>query len=187
MKKKLKANCSNVRMFGMFECGRVVRCAIAAMLCAAQFSAMGYTGMEDVTIAVGETITKTIDDAYSQDPSQMSWRADATDSVTVQLNPSRYTGKPYALQITGLAVGTVAVEIQGGGSPSERFNVTVVPPPPVEYLDWDEVNKELTNATCTAYEVVTNEMAVFEAGKTYAVLSNVTNTMGITVKGTPCS
>ena len=26
---------------------------------------------------------------------------------------------------------------------------------PVTYLDWDEVNHKLTNATCTAYETVT--------------------------------
>ena len=56
---------------------------------------------------------------------------------------------------------------------------------PISYLDWDDENKELTNATCTAYEVVTNKMTTFEAGKTYVVTNNVSAAAGITVKGTP--
>ncbi len=58
---------------------------------------------------------------------------------------------------------------------------------PVEYLDWDDVNKEMTNATCTAYEVVTKDTATFEAGKTYVVTNDVINAsdpLGITVGGT---
>ena len=62
------------------------------------------------------------------------------------------------------------------------------PPEPVEYLDWDDVEKKMTNAVCKVFEVVTNEMATFEAGKTYVVLGNVTNaTAGIVVNGTPSS
>ena len=34
MKMKLKANCSIVRIVRLFDCGRVVRCAIMAVLCA---------------------------------------------------------------------------------------------------------------------------------------------------------
>ena len=99
MKTKLKTNCSIVRMFGMFECGRVVRSIIAVALCAVGLSAF-------------------------------------------------------------------AAE-------------------PVKYLDWDDVGKKLTNATCTVYEVVTAEMDIFESGKTYVVMGDVTNeTDGITVAGT---
>ena len=47
--------------------------------------------------------------------------------------------------------------------------------PSVTYLDWDDAEKKMTNAVCTAYEVVTNETATFEAGKTYVVTGNVTN------------
>ena len=39
MKTKLKTNCSIVRMFGMFECGRAVRSIIAAALCAVGLTA----------------------------------------------------------------------------------------------------------------------------------------------------
>ena len=56
---------------------------------------------------------------------------------------------------------------------------------PVKYLDWDDVEKKMTNAVCDVFEVVTADTATFEAGKTYVVLGNVTNTTGITVKGTP--
>ena len=42
---------------------------------------------------------------------------------------------------------------------------------PVTYLDWDDVGKKLTNATCTAYEVVANKTTTFEAGKTAARLA----------------
>ena len=56
---------------------------------------------------------------------------------------------------------------------------------PVVYLDWDDVNKKMTNAVCTVYEVVKADTATFAAGKTYVVQGNVSATAGITVKGTP--
>ena len=40
MKMKPKTNCSIVRMFGMFECGRVVRSILAVALCAVGLSAL---------------------------------------------------------------------------------------------------------------------------------------------------
>ena len=55
---------------------------------------------------------------------------------------------------------------------------------PVEYLDWDDVNKEMTNAVCTAYTVVTADMAAFDAGKTYVVMDDVSVSSCITVNGT---
>ena len=55
---------------------------------------------------------------------------------------------------------------------------------PVTYLDWDEVNHKLTNATCTAYETVTaSSPTSFAAGKTYVVKGAVTRSGAITVKG----
>ena len=56
--------------------------------------------------------------------------------------------------------------------------------PSVTYLDWDDVEKKMTNAVCTAYEVVTNDMDVLEAGKTYVVMGSVSNSVGIAVEGT---
>ncbi len=56
--------------------------------------------------------------------------------------------------------------------------------PVINYPEWDDVKSRMTNVTCQAYEVVTNEMCVFEAGKTYVVMGNVTNTTGIVVQGT---
>ena len=55
---------------------------------------------------------------------------------------------------------------------------------PVEYLDWDDVGKEMTNAVCTAYTVVTADMAAFDAGKTYVVMDDVSVSSRITVEGT---
>ena len=55
---------------------------------------------------------------------------------------------------------------------------------PVEYLDWDDVGKEMTNAVCTAYTVVTADMAAFDAGKTYVVMDDVSVSSRITVNGT---
>ena len=58
-------------------------------------------------------------------------------------------------------------------------------PASVPYLDWDDVEKKMTNAVCKVFEVVTNETATFEAGKTYVVLGNVEQPVhGITVEGT---
>ena len=46
--------------------------------------------------------------------------------------------------------------------------------PPVPYLDWDDEKREMTNAVCTAYEVVTSGgSTTFAAGKTYVVKSQV--------------
>ena len=54
---------------------------------------------------------------------------------------------------------------------------------PVTYLDWDDVNKKLTNATCTAYETVTaSSPTSFDTGKTYVVTGAVTRSGAITVK-----
>ena len=39
MKTKLKTNCSIVRIVRLFDCGRVVRCAIMAALCAVGLTA----------------------------------------------------------------------------------------------------------------------------------------------------
>ena len=55
---------------------------------------------------------------------------------------------------------------------------------PVEYLDWDDVDKQMTNAVCTAYTVVTADMAAFDAGKTYVVMDDVSVSSCITVEGT---
>lgn len=58
---------------------------------------------------------------------------------------------------------------------------------PVEYLDWDDAQKKMTNAVCEVYEVVTAETATFAAGKTYVVTNDVINAsdpLGITVEGT---
>ena len=55
---------------------------------------------------------------------------------------------------------------------------------PVTYLDWDEVNHKLTNATCTAYEAVTASTTSFDAGKTYVVTNDITRSTRITVNGT---
>ncbi|MBQ0032320.1 MAG: hypothetical protein KBT68_05925, partial [bacterium] len=114
MKTKLKTNCSNVRMFGMFECVRGVRCAI-----------MAYH------MAVGHRVAA-------------------------------------AMVCALCAVGFAAFAAE-----------------PVVYLDWDDVNKKMTNATCTTYTIVTASTATFEAGTTYVVQGNVTNaTDGIRVEGT---
>ena len=53
----------------------------------------------------------------------------------------------------------------------------------VDYLDWDEVNHKLTNATCTAYTAYTDQTTL-DAGKTYVVTGDVTVSTAITVNGT---
>ena len=53
---------------------------------------------------------------------------------------------------------------------------------PIPYLDWDDVNKKMTGAVCTVYEVVTSGMNSFAAGKTYVVTGGVTVASAITVK-----
>ena len=52
----------------------------------------------------------------------------------------------------------------------------------ISYLDWD--GKKMTNAWCTAYEVVTNEVNVFAAGMTCVVTGEVSTTNRISVEGT---
>ena len=49
------------------------------------------------------------------------------------------------------------------------------------YLDWD--GKKMTNAVCTAYEIVSNQ-TTFAAGETYVVEDDVTIEDAITVEGT---
>ena len=51
----------------------------------------------------------------------------------------------------------------------------------VSYLDWD--GEKMTNAWCSAYEIVSNQTA-FAAGKTYVVNDDVTNAAQIVVQGT---
>ena len=55
---------------------------------------------------------------------------------------------------------------------------------PITYLDWDPVQRQMTNATATSYVVVTNGIEVFEAGSTYVVNDWVTAPYGISVNGT---
>ena len=50
MKRKLKTNCSIVRMFGMFECGRLMRSIIAAALCAVGFDIISLQMWESVEL-----------------------------------------------------------------------------------------------------------------------------------------
>ena len=58
MKRKFKTNCSIVRLFGLFECGRVVRCAFVVALCAvglaafagSEISAVSAEGFLDLTV-----------------------------------------------------------------------------------------------------------------------------------------
>ena len=85
---------------------------------------------------------------------------------------------------------SVKFSIGGTGGNRRLAGITVAyttAAEPVEYLDWDEVEKKMTNATCQVgeYTVVTADMAAFDAGKTYVVKGVVTNeTGGITVEGT---
>ena len=45
---------------------------------------------------------------------------------------------------------------------------------PVDYLDWDDVEKKMTNATLTVdYEIVSSETRTFEDGKWYVVADDV--------------
>ena len=63
--------------------------------------------------------------------------------------------------------------------------VTFGPVPPVTYLEWNESTKAMEEKTTTGYEVVTDDLDVLEAGKTYVVQGVVTNvTGGIVVEGT---
>ena len=102
-----------------------------------------------------------------------------SDNVFVEVEADRSAKSP-ALLATACA-GTI---YGSRGSNGVIIITTKQGAGAVPYLDWDDVNKKLTNATCTAYEVVTNDMDVLEAGKTYVVMGNVTNSVGIVVEGT---
>ncbi len=54
---------------------------------------------------------------------------------------------------------------------------------PISYLDWDDVNKMLTNAVCKVYEEYTGQTAL-SAGTTYVVMENKEVSSRITVNGT---
>ena len=56
--------------------------------------------------------------------------------------------------------------------------------PSVAYRDWDADGKKMTNATTTAYTLVTADTATFAAGTTYVVQGEVETSDCITVEGT---
>ena len=53
----------------------------------------------------------------------------------------------------------------------------------IPYLDWDDVEKKLTNAVCTVFETYTGQTTL-DAGKTYVVTGGVSVASRITVNGT---
>ena len=58
MKPKLKTNCSIVRIVRLFDCGRVVRCAIMAALCAVGLSAFAEPATVAQFVKGGEMIAE---------------------------------------------------------------------------------------------------------------------------------
>ena len=83
---------------------------------------------------------------------------------------------PFRALLGAVAVGVAIAH--GGTKPP-------TPVPAVHYLDWDAENRVMTNATCTAYVVVTNGIDRFEAGMTYVVKDAVkTEFSRIAVDGT---
>ena len=91
-------------------------------------------------------------------------------------------GADYAISAGADQASAVSMTMRAYKNDHSAAFVSLMPV--IDYPEWDDVKSRMTNVTCQAYEVVTNEMRVFEAGKTYVVMGNVTNTTGIVVEGT---
>ena len=158
MKTKLKTNCSNVRMFGMFECGRVVRSIIAVALCAvglsafaapAEISAVSEEGWLDLT--VGDRVA-TNEETIVVDP---AWGNAETATVKLQNGWMRtYTCASNDLwDTTALTPGRYTLALTAGATnETAAFWKTGD--------DWVVLN--LTNY---------NEGIEFQTGTTYLVLN----------------
>ena len=115
MKTKLKTNCSIVRMFGMFECVRGVRCAIMAALCAVGLSAFAESSVPqvaNVTFAQRYPWNGLVDISF-----------DLTGAGKVALNVTALTNGVTLCEATSIAGATV---IDLGESGSETNGVKLV-------------------------------------------------------------
>ena len=82
------------------------------------------------------------------------------------------------LGASGTAYDTIADALAANQASYTLFDVAGVP-----YLDWDDVNKQMTNAMCVVFETY-NGQTTLVAGKTYVVTGDVTVSTAITVNGT---
>ena len=82
------------------------------------------------------------------------------------------------LGASGTAYDTLADALAVNEASYTLFETKGIP-----YLDWDDVNKQMTNAMCVVFETYTDQTTLV-AGKTYAVMGDITNTTRITVNGT---
>ena len=111
MKTKLKTNCSNVRMFGMFECGRVVRSIIAVALCAVGFAAFAEPEKQEISavseegwidLTVGDRVAKAeetlvVDPAWGKAASA-TVKIDGESSARTYMCASNDTWRPRRLR-----------------------------------------------------------------------------------------
>ena len=127
MKTKLKTNCSNVRMFGMFgmfECGRVVRSIIAVALCAVGFAAFAEPEKQEIS-AVSEEgwIDLTVGDRVAKDEETIvvdpAWGEAKTATVKIDGESSARTytsASNDTWQTAALATGRYTLALTAGAT-----------------------------------------------------------------------
>ena len=174
MKMKLKANCSNVRMFGMFECGRVVRSIIAVALCAVGFAA--FAAEQEISAVSAEGwLDLTDGDRVAKDTETLvvapAWGEAKTAAVKIDGESSARSYTALTIDTwdtTALAPGRYGMKLTAGKIEGETAYTAGFWK--IDTTSWEV----LDNSNITVDKT-------FEEGKTYLVLGTNTVSNGKTL------